>query len=268
MGAHSRPRGRTPGLHRGASAPILDLAGVSSGFGKAAGVAGLAVTAAVTLVAAAPAASAAPAGGGDSFAALRQCESSGNYAINTGNGFYGAYQFDIGTWQGLGYSGLPSSAAPATQDQAAQRLQAQRGWSPWPACSARLGLNGTTPQVVAAAAPAYTPPVTVRSAPAPRYTAPSYTSFAHAPRAKAEPAPRFDGRTLDVSLIGSKRADVSRWQQRMVDRGWHLRVDGYFGPQSAHIAAAFAVEKKLTSTQLGRVDATVWRATWTAPVTP
>lgn len=49
---------------------------------------------------------------------LRQCESGGNYAENTGNGYYGAYQFSLGTWQRLGLSGLPSSAPPSVQDQA------------------------------------------------------------------------------------------------------------------------------------------------------
>ena len=77
----------------------------------------------------------------DQLAQLRMCESSGNYAINTGNGFYGAYQFDLGTWQGLGYSGYPNQAAPFVQDQAAMTLHAQRGWSPWPGCSAQLGLR-------------------------------------------------------------------------------------------------------------------------------
>lgn len=78
--------------------------------------------------------------GGDAFAALRQCESGGNYAANTGNGFYGAYQFSASTWQGLGYSGLPSDAPPATQDAAARQLQASAGWGAWPTCSAILGL--------------------------------------------------------------------------------------------------------------------------------
>ncbi|MBO0892943.1 MAG: transglycosylase family protein [Acidimicrobiales bacterium] len=77
---------------------------------------------------------------GGAFAELRQCESSGNYATNTGNGFYGAYQFDLQTWHGLGYGGLPSDAPPAVQDQAAETLQAQRGWEPWPTCSRLLGL--------------------------------------------------------------------------------------------------------------------------------
>jgi len=76
----------------------------------------------------------------DVWAALRQCESGGNYADNTGNGYYGAYQFSLGTWQGLGMSGLPSDAPPAVQDQAARDLQARSGWGQWPACAHRLSL--------------------------------------------------------------------------------------------------------------------------------
>jgi uncharacterized protein YabE (DUF348 family) len=49
---------------------------------------------------------------------LRECESGGNYQDDTGNGYYGAYQFSEGTWERLGYSGLPSNAPPSTQDQA------------------------------------------------------------------------------------------------------------------------------------------------------
>ncbi|HLG68004.1 MAG TPA: transglycosylase family protein [Acidimicrobiales bacterium] len=94
-------------------------------------------TAASASSAAAPAASAAS---GSVWAALRNCESGGNYADDTGNGFYGAYQFSLGTWQSLGYSGLPSDAPPSVQDAAARQLQARSGWGQWPACSAKLGL--------------------------------------------------------------------------------------------------------------------------------
>ncbi|HVU74049.1 MAG TPA: transglycosylase family protein [Mycobacteriales bacterium] len=73
--------------------------------------------------------------------ALRGCESGGNYRTNTGNGFYGAYQFDYGTWRGLGYAGVASDAPAWKQDQAVVRLHAQRGWQPWPACSRYLGLS-------------------------------------------------------------------------------------------------------------------------------
>ncbi len=75
------------------------------------------------------------------FAKLRSCESSDNYRTDTGNGYYGAYQFDLSTWHGLGYGGRPDQAAPATQDRAARRLYHQRGWQPWPACSRREGLR-------------------------------------------------------------------------------------------------------------------------------
>jgi hypothetical protein len=91
----------------------------------------------------APTAPATKAAGGTSggvWASLRQCESGGNYKDDTGNGYYGAYQFALGTWHGLGFSGLPSSASPAVQDEAAQKLQARSGWGQWPACSRKLRL--------------------------------------------------------------------------------------------------------------------------------
>lgn len=72
---------------------------------------------------------------------LRQCESGGNYSINTGNGYYGAYQFSPRTWRSLGYAGLPNQAPPHVQDEAAARLKARSGWGQWPACSRKLGLR-------------------------------------------------------------------------------------------------------------------------------
>ncbi len=78
---------------------------------------------------------------GDVWARLRRCESGGNYNINTGNGFYGAYQFHPRTWRGLGYPGLPHQAPPEMQDEAARKLQARSGWGQWPACSRKLSLR-------------------------------------------------------------------------------------------------------------------------------
>jgi hypothetical protein len=72
--------------------------------------------------------------------ALRNCESGDDYADDTGNGYYGAYQFALGTWWSLGYSGLPNEAPAAVQDRAAVRLQHVSGWSAWPVCSAEVGL--------------------------------------------------------------------------------------------------------------------------------
>jgi hypothetical protein len=74
------------------------------------------------------------------FALLRQCEAGGNYATNTGNGYYGAYQYNIGTWANYGGFARPDLAPPAVQDAKARETQARRGWSPWPACARKLGL--------------------------------------------------------------------------------------------------------------------------------
>ena len=81
-----------------------------------------------------------PAPLGGVWLELRDCESGDNYQEDTGNGFYGAYQFAGATWSGLGLPGVASDAPYWEQDEAAQRLQAQYGWKPWPACSAALGL--------------------------------------------------------------------------------------------------------------------------------
>jgi hypothetical protein len=83
----------------------------------------------------------AAAGGSDDviWQRLRNCEAGGRYQANSGNGYYGAYQFSAGTWRALGYGGLPHQAPPEVQDQAARKLQARSGWGQWPACSRRIG---------------------------------------------------------------------------------------------------------------------------------
>ena len=66
--------------------------------------------------------------------AIAACESGGNYSTNTGNGFYGAYQFTQETWASVGGTGNPAAASPAEQDKRAAMLYAQQGSSPWPVC--------------------------------------------------------------------------------------------------------------------------------------
>lgn len=73
-----------------------------------------------------------PAPSGDVFARIRMRESGGNYATNTGNGYYGAYQFDVGTWGGYGGYKYASDAPPAVQDAKAAETYARRGCNPWP----------------------------------------------------------------------------------------------------------------------------------------
>ncbi len=79
--------------------------------------------------------------GDDVWAKLAQCESGGNPQANTGNGFYGMYQFTLETWQSLGGSGYPHEADAATQTAMAKKLQAQAGWGQWPGCADKLGLR-------------------------------------------------------------------------------------------------------------------------------
>lgn len=82
------------------------------------------------------------AGGGlgGVWAKLRNCESHGNYATNTGNGYYGAYQFSASTWRSMktGYE-YAHLAPPSVQDDAAVRLQKRGGWGQWPVCSRNAG---------------------------------------------------------------------------------------------------------------------------------
>ena len=78
---------------------------------------------------------------------LVQCESTGNWSINTGNGFYGGVQFDYGTWLRHGGGKYAPRADLATREEqidiARKTLKAQ-GWGAWPSCSARLGLSGNS----------------------------------------------------------------------------------------------------------------------------
>jgi hypothetical protein len=66
--------------------------------------------------------------------AIAACESGGDYSTNTGNGFYGAYQFTQSTWESVGGTGNPAAASPAEQDKRAAMLYSQSGSTPWPVC--------------------------------------------------------------------------------------------------------------------------------------
>ena len=72
---------------------------------------------------------------------LAQCESGGNWSINTGNGYYGGLQFALATWESVGGSGYPHEHPAATQIDFGRKLQARQGWGAWPHCSEKLGLR-------------------------------------------------------------------------------------------------------------------------------
>jgi LysM repeat protein len=71
---------------------------------------------------------------------LAQCESGGNWSIDTGNGFYGGLQFTLSSWEAVGGTGYPNQASRNEQIMRAKLLQQQQGWGAWPVCSVEVGL--------------------------------------------------------------------------------------------------------------------------------
>jgi uncharacterized protein YabE (DUF348 family) len=81
------------------------------------------------------------ASGNSVWDAIAACESGGNWAINTGNGYYGGLQFSLGTWHAYGGSGYPNNNSREEQIRIAEKVRAATGgYGSWPACSQSLGL--------------------------------------------------------------------------------------------------------------------------------
>ncbi|MBC9728749.1 transglycosylase family protein [Streptomyces sp. TRM68367] len=112
--------------------------------------AGAALLAPLGLLAAAGNAAAADGGVWDRIA---QCESGGNWHINTGNGYYGGLQFSASTWRAYGGTAYAPAADRATKGQqiaVATKVQRAQGWNAWPTCSGRAGAYGDAPAAAAA----------------------------------------------------------------------------------------------------------------------
>ena len=99
-----------------------------------------AVTALASAMAVAPIALGAGVANADSvnWDAIAQCESGGNWAINTGNGYYGGLQFSPSTWAANGGVGMPNQASRAEQIRIAENTLRTQGIGAWPTCG-RLG---------------------------------------------------------------------------------------------------------------------------------
>ena len=85
-----------------------------------------------------------PVSNGHVWDALSQCEAGGNWAINTGNGYFGGVQFDQNTWErngGLRYAGRADLATREEQIAIAEVTRARQGWGAWPTCSGRVGAS-------------------------------------------------------------------------------------------------------------------------------
>jgi nucleoid-associated protein YgaU len=157
----------------------------------------------------------APASTWDSLA---QCESGGNWATNTGNGYSGGLQFSASTWAAHGGTGSAANASREQQIAVAQKVQASQGWSAWPACAAKLGLRG------GAAAPQSATP---SRQPAAVYTPAKVPARQAAPKA-AVPAPRHvapvsvSGQTYTIRS-GETLSTIA--EKLNIAGGWHSLAD-------------------------------------------
>ncbi|SBT92917.1 LysM domain-containing protein [Streptomyces sp. DI166] len=169
--------------------------------------AGAALLAPLGLLAATGQAAAADGGVWDRIA---QCESGGNWHINTGNGYYGGLQFSASTWNAYGgtaYAPTADRASKAQQIAVATKVQRAQGWQAWPTCSARAGAYGSAP-----AAPA------TNTAPKPRKAAPSKTTPPKAPERSTSHTDRGASRGEHIvrqsdTLSGIAARHGTTWQR-------------------------------------------------------
>jgi LysM repeat protein len=137
------------------------------------------------------------------WSGVAQCESGGNWSINTGNGYYGGLQFSSPTWLGHGggeFAPRADLAAPAEQIAVAERVLLTQGAGAWPTCGKQLR-SGTT-----------------AVAPAPRAEAPASRGVDRAPAASAPAAPAASSGGDYTVRRGDTLAKIARAQG--VDGGW------------------------------------------------
>ena len=182
----------------------------------------------------------------DDWYQLRMCESTNRYDINTGNGYYGAYQFDQSTWESVGGTGQPHQASPAEQDYRALILYRERGWEPW-VCAGLVGLSEDSDANTGVA-----PPVGGNQS--------SGNSPSEGPAEPAAPsngAPAYPGRQFRA---GDSSEDLKLWQKQMGTRGYDLVGTGYFGPKTE--AAVLDLQAKAGLKVVGFIGPKTWAAAW------
>ncbi len=173
------------------------------------------------------------------------CESGGNWAINTGNGYYGGLQFSSSTWNAFGgqrYGATANRATKAEQIQIAQKVLASQGPGAWPVCGRRAGLtraNGGAPT----AAPAQTASRSAVRTAVPGRSAKLVVDGVRG-RHTNTAIERWVGGSVNGSLSrsdwmkferkigGSVNGSLSRADVRKLQRIVHAGVDGDWGPQT------------------------------------
>jgi resuscitation-promoting factor RpfA len=167
---------------------------------------------------------------------LRTCESGNRYDINTGNGYYGAYQFDLATWRSVGGTGLPSNASKSEQDYRALYLYRMRGWQPWE-CASILGLqddkdggSGVVPQ---------------------RDSKPNSS------------VPAWPGVQY---RLGNSSSHLREFQLQLQKRGLPFQGTGYFGTTTLKYVKQLQRDNGLCV--CGFIGPKTWSAAWTGRVEP
>lgn len=128
---------------------------------------------------------------------LAECESGGDWGINTGNGFKGGLQFTESTWSAFGGQDYATTADQASREQqiaVAENVLAEQGWNAWPTCSQKLGLNSGPTERSA--------PIELLPEPAPEVASPRETAQETAQLATAiteEAAPELTGEAIEAS---------------------------------------------------------------------
>lgn len=167
---------------------------------------------------------------GATWDSLAQCESGGNWATNTGNGYSGGLQFSATTWAAYGGTGSAADASREQQIAVAEQVQASQGWGAWPSCAAELGLSGgggttaVTPQSAPVqSAPVQAPvesvPVEAPAVQAPAVQAPAVPAATDAVTAPQHAAPvELSGETYTLepgdtlSTVADKLGIEGGWQ--------------------------------------------------------
>ncbi|WP_376771719.1 transglycosylase family protein [Actinokineospora xionganensis] len=190
-----------------------------------------------TAVVAGPAAAADPPAA--DWAELRMCESSGRYTVNTGSGYYGAYQFDLPTWNSVGGKGYPHEAAPAEQDYRALYLYRMRGWQPWE-CAGMRGLR---------------PDSDARSK-----RVPTYAESAYIGGGSTAPPPIMPPWPGVVYVFGDCAPALRQWQLRMNVHGYRFQGSGCYYAETQR--AVLALQRANGIVDSGKLGPKTWRAAW------
>jgi len=172
---------------------------------------------------------------------LRMCESSNDYAIDTGNDHYGAYQFDLLTWRSVGGHGYPNKAARAEQDARALILYRQRGWQPWQ-CATILGLREDGDARSGRIGDIHLP----------RAGTPS-------PTPTTAGVPAFPGGS-HWYVYGERSANIKRFQDQMHKRGYFPVGTGEYGPNTLRMVKQLQRLNGLVPN--GYLGPNTWRLAW------